>query len=91
MAVNIVVKKYCSTISNKNSFKGTKEFYAKQIRDIFSNIECNYSSPHDGGVGVSQSDPSVPVEWRLDLSTEEMNDSFICFLLKEVSALSRIM
>ena len=71
-AVNIVVKKYSDSISNiQETYEGTREFQAQYIRDIFTSKECNYTDPHDGGVGVSQSDASVPAKWRLDLSSEE--------------------
>lgn len=71
-AVNIVVKKYSDSISNiQETYEGTREFQAQYIRDIFTSKECNYTDQHDGGVGVSQSDASVPAKWRLDLSSEE--------------------
>lgn len=71
-AVNIVVKKYSDSISNiQETYEGTREFQAQYIRDIFTSKGCNYTDPHDGCVGVSQSDASVPAKWRLDLSSEE--------------------
>ena len=38
---------------------------------MFRNKTVNYTSPHDGGVGVSQNDPSVQDEWKIDLSVED--------------------
>lgn len=71
-AVDMVVKKYSSTISNAQKlFEGTREFHAHYIRDIFSDKECNYTDPHDGGVGISQNDISVPSKWRLNLENED--------------------
>ncbi len=71
-AVNIVVKKYSDSISNiQETYEGTREFRAQYIHDVFTNKECNYTDPHDGGVGVSQSDVSVPAKWRMELSGEE--------------------
>ena len=32
---------------------------------------CNYDDPHDGGIGVSQNDNSVPAAWKMDLSIED--------------------
>ena len=71
-AVNIVVKKYCNSISNlQETYEGTEEFKAQYVRDVFTDKECNYTDPHDGGVGISQSDVSVPAKWRMDLGREE--------------------
>lgn len=71
-AVNIVVMKYSASISNMQEiYEGTREFQAQYIRDIFTNKECNYTATYDGGVGLSQSDASVPAKWRIDLSNED--------------------
>lgn len=65
-----------SKISNKISdieevYEGTSEFNAVHIHDIFKDKRVNYTDPHDGGVGVSQNDLSVPNNIRLDLLNEK--------------------
>ncbi len=55
----------------EKTYMGTKEFRARNICDVFRNKIVNYTDPHDGGVGVSQNDPSVNSDWRIDLSAEE--------------------
>lgn len=55
----------------EETYEGSCEFTAKYIHDIFKNKRCNYSNPHEGGVGVSQNDSSVPIAWKMDLSKED--------------------
>ncbi|MGN1132664.1 MAG: methylase, partial [Ruminococcus sp.] len=55
----------------EETYEGSREFTAQYIHDIFKNKRCNYSDPHDGGVGISQNDNSVPIAWKMDLSKEE--------------------
>ena len=55
----------------EETYYGTKEFYARKMIDVFKNKTVNKTDPHDGGEGVSQKDPSVRPEWRLDLSCED--------------------
>jgi len=57
--------------SIEETYEGSKKFTAKYIKEIFKNKRCNYSDPHDGGIGVSQNDNSVPLVWKLDLSKED--------------------
>ena len=40
-------------------------------KDVFRNKTVNYTDPHDGGIGVSQNDPSVKRDWKIDLTTED--------------------
>lgn len=71
-AVFYVLGKIAGFISGiKETYRGTKEFRARNIRDIFRNKIVNYTDPHDGGIGVSQNDPSVKNDWKIDLSTED--------------------
>ena len=71
-AVFYVLGKIAISISGiEETYRGTIEFRAKNIKDVFRNKTVNYTDPHDGGVGISQNDPSVKSEWRIDLSTEE--------------------
>lgn len=67
-----VIGKIAGDISSiEETYEGSKEFTAKYIREIFKNKRCNYTDPHDGGIGVSQNDNSVPLVWKLDLSKED--------------------
>lgn len=55
----------------EEAYEGSKEFTAKYIHDVFKDKRCNYTNPHDGGIGVSQNDNSVPRAWKMDLSKED--------------------
>ena len=71
-AVFYVLGKIANAISDiQERYSGTKEFKAKNVRDVFRNKTVNYTKPHDGGVGVSQNDSSVKKEWKIDLSNED--------------------
>ena len=67
-----VLGKIASSISGiEETYRGTKTFRARKIKDVFRNKMVNYTDPHGGGVGISQNDPSVKSDWKIDLSTEE--------------------
>lgn len=71
-AVNYVLGKIANNISNiEETYCGTKEFFAANVKDVFRNKTVNYTEPHDGGVGVSQNDFSVDDKYRIDLSKED--------------------
>lgn len=71
-AVFYVLGKIANSISDiQEVYSGTKEFRPKNVRDVFRNKTVNYTNPHDGGIGISQNDPSVNGEWKIDLSNEE--------------------
>ena len=53
------------------TYEGTTIFNAKRINEIFKNKRCNYIVIHDGGLGYSQNDSSVPAAWKIDLSKED--------------------
>lgn len=55
----------------EETYEGSTFFHCKYIHDIFKNKTCNYNDPHDGGVGVSQNDLSVPAALKLDLTKED--------------------
>lgn len=63
------ISKHISGI--EETYSGTKEFRAKKISEVFRNKTVNYTDPHDGGIGISQNDPSVKSDWKIDLSTED--------------------
>ena len=53
------------------SYIGTTEFKPIHIHDMFKDKKCNYTVLHDGGIGVSQNDMSVPSAWKIDLPKED--------------------
>ena len=69
--MNVIGKVSESVSTIEKTYKGTKEFKAKNIRDIFKNKKCNYTVLHDGGIGYSQNDSTVPAAWKIDLSRED--------------------
>ena len=71
-AVFNTLKKIGDSISDiEETYLGTKEFRAHRVREVFRNKTVNYTDPHDGGVGISQNDSSVPEKWKIDLSQED--------------------
>ena len=71
-AVFYVLGKIASSVSSiEETYSGTKEFRAHKVHEVFRNKTVNYTDPHDGGVGVSQNDPSVQSDWKMDLSIED--------------------
>lgn len=71
-ACSKVLEKVAESISAiEVSYVGTTEFKSTPIHDMFKDKKCNYTVLHDGGVGVSQNDTSVPVAWKIDLSQED--------------------
>ena len=53
------------------TYEGTTEFKPTHIREIFKDKKCNYTILHDGGIGCSQNDTTVPSSWKIDLSKED--------------------
>lgn len=71
-AVFYNLRKIADSISGiEATYQGTNEFRAHRVHDLFRDKTVNYTDPHDGGVGISQNDPSVPGKWKLDLSKED--------------------
>ena len=71
-AVFYVLGKIAASISDiEETYRGTKTFKARNIRDVFHNKTVNYTNPHDGEIGISQNDSSVRSDWKIDLSTED--------------------
>lgn len=71
-AVFNTLKKISDSISGiEETYLGTKEFRAHRMCDVFRNKTVNYTDPHDGGIGISQNDSSVPDKWKIDLSKED--------------------
>ena len=68
--MNVLGKVADSISAIEVAYEGTTIFNAKRIRDIFKNKRCNYTVMHEGGLGYSQNDSSVPVAWKIDLSKE---------------------
>ena len=71
-AVFNTLKKIGDSISGiEETYMGTKEFRAHRVSEVFRNKTVNYTDPHDGGIGISQNDSSVPEKWKIDLSQED--------------------
>ena len=67
-----VLGKISESISGiEETYKGTLTFRPVKIRDVLKSKKCTYNNPHDGGIGVSQKDLSVPSEWRINLNEED--------------------
>lgn len=69
--VNVLGKISESITTIKETYEGTSNFKAKYLRDVFRDKKCNYSLVHDGGIGCSQNDSSVPTAIKIDLSKED--------------------
>lgn len=69
--MNVLGKVADSVSAIEVAYEGTTTFNAKRINDIFKNKKCNYTVMHDGGLGYSQNDSSVPIAWKIDLSKED--------------------
>ena len=69
--VNVLGKISESITAIKDTYEGTSSFKAKYVRDVFRDKKCNYSVVHDGGIGCSQNDSSVPTAIKIDLSKED--------------------
>ncbi len=54
----------------EETYEGSEEFKAYYIHDVFKDKTCNFTDPHDGGIGISQNDISVPTAYKIDLSKE---------------------
>lgn len=71
-AVQTVVGQIATSIMEiEEEFEGTKEFRAVHISDTFRDKTVIYHEQVAGGKGVSQNDPSVPDEMRIDLTNED--------------------
>lgn len=75
-----IISDYVQTI--EITFEGTKEFYAKPIRDVFTNKIRNISreaNDESWGAGISQNDSLVNDTYRMDLSDKSWfayNDNY---------------
>lgn len=67
-----VLEKIAESVSDiEITYIGTTEFKPTHIHEMFKDKKCNYTILHDGGVGYSQNDVSVPNGWKIDLSKED--------------------
>lgn len=67
-----VLGKIAESVSKiEETYEGSSNFTAHRIHDVFKNKRCNYIDPHDGGIGISQNDNSVPIALKMDLSKED--------------------
>ena len=61
------------------SYMGTKDFHAVPVEKIFKDKEVGFEREVSGGQGVSQNDPSVANDIRMDLSRMDwyaFNDNY---------------
>lgn len=68
--VNVLGKVAESVSDIEITYVGTTEFKPTRISEMFKDKKCNYTIVHDGGLGYSQNDASVPNGWKIDLSKE---------------------
>lgn len=69
--VNVLEKVAASVSSIEVSYEGTTAFLPTRICEMFKDKKCNYTILHDGGVGYSQNDMTVPSGLKIDLSKED--------------------
>lgn len=69
--VNVLGKVAESVSDIEITYVGTTEFKPIRISEIFKDKKCSYTIVHDGGLGCSQNDASVPDRWKIDLSKED--------------------
>ncbi|MCR5216662.1 MAG: DEAD/DEAH box helicase family protein [Lachnospiraceae bacterium] len=55
----------------EEQYEGSTEFYPRPMREVFQDKTCHYTAPSGYGLGISQNDPAVPKDLRLDLSKED--------------------
>lgn len=55
----------------EETYVGSETFRPQPVREVFRDKKCSYTTLHDGGIGCSQNDSSVPPAWKLDLSKED--------------------
>lgn len=68
---NVLEKVADSVSAIEVTYEGTTEFKPTRIYEMFKDKKCNYTVLHDGGVGYSQNDMTVPSAWKIDLSKED--------------------
>lgn len=69
--VNVLGKVAESVSDIEITYVGTTAFKPTRISEMFKDKKCNYTIVHDGGLGYSQNDASVPNGWKIDLSKED--------------------
>ena len=69
--VNVLGKVAESVSDIEITYVGTTEFKPTRISEMFKDKKCNYTIVHDGGLGYSQNDASVPNGRKIDLSKED--------------------
>lgn len=69
--VNVLGKVSESVAAIEVIYEGTTKFKPSRINETFKDKKCSYTVLHDGGVGYSQNDMTVPSCWKIDLSKED--------------------
>jgi type III restriction enzyme len=63
----------------KETYEGTTEFFDKKFSEVFRNKTLNITDPHGEGQGISQNDPAVRPEWKINLQEADWfvyNDNY---------------
>lgn len=68
---NVLEKVAASVSAIEVTYEGATEFKPTHIYEMFKDKKCNYTILHDGGVGYSQNDMTVPSNVKIDLSKED--------------------
>lgn len=80
LAVHKVLNAVADTLAKTEiSYMGTKDFHAVPVEKIFKDKEVGFEREVSGGQGVSQNDPSVANDIRMDLSRMDwyaFNDNY---------------
>lgn len=52
----------------RETYEGTAEFESRKFSEVFRDKTLHITDPHGEGEGISQNDPAIRPEWRMDLS-----------------------
>lgn len=102
MATTAFINKIADFVENIDiNYEGTKDFIELPINKIFKDKQVVYSQKHPGGLGYGQNDPSVDVDYRVDLMKEDWyafsenwgtreEKAFVAYFKNHVSALRKM-
>lgn len=101
-AVLKVLGEIAAEIQNsEKKYEGSKIFYPKEIKKIFTDKTVHYSETYGGGLGLSQNDSSIDADLKIDLSKKDWfahNDNFgtseekafVAYFSEKIDALRKI-
>lgn len=55
----------------EKTYRGTNDFKARHVCEVFHNKTVNYTDVHEGGLGYSQNHSTVDADYRIDLSDKD--------------------